>query len=147
MTIRIVLAGAAGGVLMFLWMSAAHMSPLGMIGISALPRELLITSTLDSGAGGSGGLYVFPAAVDAGPDVPSGFMVFYPDNVITGGMGTKIGLEFGKELVQSLLQLLQTLKQELAVVGLSRFRRRGRGPHAANKGAGRHQSNSAESTW
>src|SRR3990170_4358402 len=106
MTIRIVLAGAAGGVLMFLWMSAAHMSPLGMIGISALPRELLITSTLDSGAGGSGGLYVFPAAVDAGPDVPSGFMVFYPDNVITGGMGTKIGLEFGKELVQSLLLAL-----------------------------------------
>ncbi len=91
---------------MFAWLSLAHMSPLGEIGVSLLPRELLITSTLDSGAGGAGGLYIFPASTDANAEVPSGFMVFYPDNIFFGSMGDRIALEFFKDVIQASVLVL-----------------------------------------
>ncbi len=78
MAIRIAAAALFGGILMFSWLSLAHMSPLGEMGISLLPREYLITSTLEAGAGGSGGLYMFPAIPEANAEVPSGFMVLRP---------------------------------------------------------------------
>ncbi len=101
MAIRIAAAALFGGFLMFAWLSLAHMSPLGEIGISLLPREFLITSTLESGAGGAGGLYMFPASPEANAEVPSGFMVFYPDNIFFGSMGNQIALEFFKDVVQA----------------------------------------------
>ena len=106
MAIRIAAAALLGGFLMFAWLSIAHMSPLGEIGVSLLPRELLITSTLDSGAGGAGGLYIFPASAEANADVPSGFMVFYPDNIFSGAMGGRIALEFFKDIVQASVLVL-----------------------------------------
>ncbi len=75
MAIRIAAAALFGGILMFSWLSLAHMSPLGEMGISLLPREYLITSTLEAGASGSSGLYMFPATPEANAEVPSGFMV------------------------------------------------------------------------
>ena len=101
MAIRIAAAALFGGILMFSWLSLAHMSPLGEMGISLLPREYLITSTLEAGAGGSGGLYMFPAIPEANAEVPSGFMVFYPDNMFFGGMGNRVALEFIKDVIQA----------------------------------------------
>lgn len=106
MAIRIVLAAFGGGILMFAWLSIANISPLGDIGISHLPRELLITSTLDSGAGGAGGLFVFPALPQANAEVPSGFLVFYPDNIFFGGMESRIGLELAKDIAQAMFLTL-----------------------------------------
>ena len=98
---RIAAAALLGGFFMFAWLSIAHMSPLGEIGISLLPREYLITSTLESGAGNSGGLYIFPASPEANAGVPSGFMVFYSDNIFFGSMGNRIALEFFKDVLQA----------------------------------------------
>jgi hypothetical protein len=116
MAIRIVLAAIAGGLVMFAWLAAANMSPLGEAGISPLPREALVTSTLDSGAGGAGGLYVFPASPEASAEVPSGFMVYYSDNIFFGDMEARIGLELAKDILQaSILALL------LAATGSNAF--------------------------
>ena len=102
MVLRTVLAALAGGIAMFAWLAAINISPLGEIGISHMPRELLVTSTLDSGVGGTGGLYVFPASPEAGAEVPSGFMVYYPDNIFVGNMSDEIVAEFAKDFAQAL---------------------------------------------
>ena len=86
---------------MFAWLPAANMSPLGDIGIFLFPREFLITSTLEAGAGSAGGLYLFPADPDA--EVASGFMVLYPDNMFFGDMTNQIALEFFKDVLQELV--------------------------------------------
>ena len=116
---RVVLAGLFGGLAMFAWLAAAHMSPLGEIGVGSMPREILVTETLDSGVGGSGGLYVFPADPEAGPSVPSGFMVFYPDNVMTMTAREPLG-ELAKDVVQALLLAL-LLAQAVAAGYLRRL--------------------------
>ena len=116
MAIRIAAATLLGGFLMFAWLSIAHMSPLGEIGISLLPREYLITSTLEAGAGNSGGLYIFPASPEANAEVPSGFMVFYSDNIYFGGMGGRIALEFFKDVFQTFVLAIL-----IAWAGLSGF--------------------------
>ena len=110
MVLRILMGGFAGGIVMFAWLSIAQMSPVGDAGISQMPREILVTSTLDSGVGGTGGLYVFPASPEAGPDVPSGFMVYYPDNVFYGAMDARILWELAKDICQAMvLSLLMAL--------------------------------------
>jgi hypothetical protein len=106
MAIRLVAAALFGGLSMFLWLSLANMSPLGDIGISPLPREFLITSTLEAGAGGTGGLYMFPAVPETNTEVPSGFMVFHPDNIFFGSMGNRIALELFKDVIQSTILTL-----------------------------------------
>jgi hypothetical protein len=116
MALRLTVSAVVGGFLMFAWLAVANMSPLGEIGISHLPREVLVTSTLDSGAGNAGGLFVFPASPDAGAEVPSGFMVFYPDNIFFGNMESRIGLELAKDVIQSLVLALI-----LAFVGARAF--------------------------
>jgi hypothetical protein len=103
MMFRILMGGFAGGIVMFAWFSIAHMSAFGETGISHMPREILVTSTLDSGVGGMGGLYVFPASAEAGPDVPSGFMVYDPDNIYFGSMQSRILLELAKDIGQALI--------------------------------------------
>lgn len=116
MSVRIAAAALLGGLLMFAWLSLAHMSPWGEIGISLLPREYLITSTLEAGAGNSGGLFLFPASPQANAEVPSGFMVFYSDNIFFGGMGTRIALEFFKDVLQALVLAIL-----IAWAGVNRF--------------------------
>jgi hypothetical protein len=103
MTIRIAAAALLGGLFMFAWLSAANMSPLGDIGVSLFPREFLITSTLEAGAGSAGGLYMFPADPEANAEVASGFMVFYPDNMFFGDMSNQIALELFKDVLQALV--------------------------------------------
>jgi len=98
MMFRTLIGGLAGGIVMFAWFSIAHVSEFGETGISNMPREILVTSTLDSGVGGTGGLYVFPASETAGPDVPSGFMVYDPDNIFYGSMQNRILLELAKDI-------------------------------------------------
>lgn len=99
---RILLAGSVGGIVMFGWISLAQISPLGDVGISALPRETFITETLAGGAGGTGGFYMFPASSDAPPTRPSGILVFDLANMRTH-TAVQYAAEFAKTLVQALL--------------------------------------------
>jgi hypothetical protein len=124
---RIVLAGLVGGLAMFLWLAAGHMSPLGRIGIDALPREVILSETMVSAAGDKSGLFVFPADPAAPPAVPSGFLVFYPDNVMTMTAAEPLA-ELIKDIVQAML--LAALMAQIASPGF--FRRLG---FAAGAGA------------
>jgi hypothetical protein len=116
MAMRIIAAAFFGGIAMFLWLSLAHMSPLGEMGISPLPREMLITSTLESGAGGRGGLYMFPASPEASAEVASGFMVFYPDNMFFGSMNNRIILELSKDILQAAILTILIVWSKITAV-------------------------------
>src|SRR5258707_15614584 len=58
---RILLAGLAGGIVMFVWSWVAHdLTSLGTIGVKALPNESATAESLSSSIGDKGGLYLFP---------------------------------------------------------------------------------------
>ena len=101
MTARVVLAGVLGGIGMYIWESAVHISPLGMIGIKTLAHEDTVSEALKAGAG-SDGLYLFPAALDAPPSTPSGFLVYHSTNAMAM-TPVQLGGEFIKELVTALI--------------------------------------------
>ena len=58
---RILVAGIAGGIVMFVWTSMAHMAlPLGEAGINEIPNESAVLSAMRSNMGDKAGLYIFP---------------------------------------------------------------------------------------
>ncbi len=105
---RILLAGLAGGVALFVWSSIAHVAtPLGMIGVSTLPNESAVVDGLSSAIGDKGGLFLFPANMDAKAPTssatgPGGFLVYNPHSPLAMTPGNLIA-EFVTELVESLL--------------------------------------------
>lgn len=59
--LRVVLAGVLGGVVLFLWLSIAHMaSPLGYAGVGQLPNETPVTEALKANIP-EAGFYFFPS--------------------------------------------------------------------------------------
>lgn len=61
---RVIYAGLAGAVAMFIWMSIAHMSPLGMVGYSKLTNESAASEGLKTATANKGGLYFMPWMLD-----------------------------------------------------------------------------------
>ena len=58
---RVLLAGVFGGIVMFVWTSIAHMAlPLGEAGITEIPNESAVLSSMQSNIGDRAGLYIFP---------------------------------------------------------------------------------------
>ncbi len=58
---RILVAGIAGGIVMFVWTSIAHMAlPLGEAGINEIPNESAVLSAMQGSIGDKTGLYIFP---------------------------------------------------------------------------------------
>jgi len=112
MTKRIVLAGALGGIAMFLWASLAHMVlPLGSLGIREMPDERPLLDLMHSSLGGSSGFYMFPA-LGAGGDMrayeqklasnPSGLLIYHPPGA-AGFTPARLITEFLTELLEALL--------------------------------------------
>jgi hypothetical protein len=112
MTKRIILAGALGGVAMFLWASLAHLAlPLGRAGIREIPGEPALLGVMHSALGESPGLYVFPG-MGANADMhqyeqalaanPSGLLIYHPPGakVLTPA---QLITEFLTELLEALL--------------------------------------------
>src|SRR5260370_42607008 len=61
MTKRYFFAGVLGGIAMFAWTSIAHMAlPLGEAGITEIPNESAVLSSMQSNIGDRAGLYIFP---------------------------------------------------------------------------------------
>ena len=102
MSRRLLLAAVLGGLAMFIWSAGAHMSPLGMVGIQYFPREVIVVETLAADSAGlRDGMYVFPAdAAAAGPNRPSGMLVYHPANMFTM-MPQQIIAELLKEILQA----------------------------------------------
>ena len=107
---RILLAGLAAGIAMFVWSSFAHLAtPLGMIGISTLPDESVTVGNLASAIGEKGGLYLFPMNGGSSPSssaatAPGGFLVFNPQTSTSMQPPAKnLIIEFLTELAEGLI--------------------------------------------
>jgi hypothetical protein len=118
---RVLLAGALGGIAMFIWASIAHMVlPLGATGFREIPNESGVLGAMQSSMGQTAGLYIFPA-LGVGPNAttaqrnaamkdyepklasnPSGLLVYHPPGA-SGITGKKLGTEFLTEVVETLL--------------------------------------------
>lgn len=120
---RKILAGILGGLAFFAWASIAHIATgLGETGVSELPNEQAVVSTLKTNVNASG-LYIFPgwglgpnathaqkmaAMKDLAPKMkagPVGIMVYHP----TGNEGLspkQLLIELGTNTLQVLIAVL-----------------------------------------
>jgi hypothetical protein len=114
---RIIFAGIAGGVAMFVVLSILHMSPIAQIGFSRMTNDAPALDALQKATGNKTGLYIFPtvdmkakdamAKMDARMKVePFGFMAYQRPGTAAGISAGKLAAEFGKVLVQSILAAL-----------------------------------------
>ena len=77
---RKILAGLLGGLAAFVWSSIAHMAlPIGQAGISTLPNEKAVLTTLAQEMP-KGGLYLFPAPSADPAQAQADMMASYRDN-------------------------------------------------------------------
>ena len=118
---RILLAGLAAGIAMFVWSSIAHVAtPLGMVGVNTLPDESVTVGNLASAIGDRGGLYLFPMpSGSSGPTTsaataPGGFLVFNPKSA-TSMAPKNLVIEFLTELAEGLIAAW--LLAQTAIVG------------------------------
>ena len=113
--VRILIAGLAGGIAMFVWTSIAHvMTPLGHMGISPIPNEEPVLAALAGSIGDKSGLYFFPWVDPNDPDAqknymakaktnPSGFIIYHPAGSTADMTPATLLSEFAKETVQTLI--------------------------------------------
>lgn len=106
---RILIAGLAGGIVMFLWSFVAHeFTPLAQIGVRTLPNESVTVDNLASSIGDKSGLYLFPVPMDGNAPAasaatgPGGFLVYNAHSPFTM-MPRNLIVEFLTELVESLI--------------------------------------------
>jgi hypothetical protein len=58
---RVLFTSILGGIVMFVWTLLAHMAlPLGEAGITEIPNESAVLSSMKSNIGDKRGLYIFP---------------------------------------------------------------------------------------
>lgn len=106
---RTVLAGFAGGILMFVWASIAHVAlPLGDAGVSGLPNEAASTAVLASALGEHEGLFIFPDTREGRPMAnrtgtgPTGFLIYHPHGSFEI-RSSQLVAEFLKELAEVMI--------------------------------------------
>ena len=113
---RVLLAGLAGAVAMFIWTAIAHVAtPLGTIGFSQIPNEAGVVQAMDSAIGAKPGLYFFPwvapndrkmmekvAAAERAHG--HGLLLYHgPGQNIDSDMSPMLIKEFLKQFVQALI--------------------------------------------
>jgi hypothetical protein len=112
--VRIILAGIAGSVAMFVMMSVLHLSPIAQIGVSQMTNDTPALDALQKATGNKSGFYIFPAvdmkAKDAMAQMtarmkvePFGIMAYQPPGAVGGFSPMLLLREYAKDLVQSLL--------------------------------------------
>jgi hypothetical protein len=113
-TSRIILAGVAGGIAMYIWGSLAHgVLPLGTIGVREIGGdEPALLGLLHTTVGESSGLYIFPSSGQKTGAMknydqklaanPSGLLIYHPPGEKSLTPGQLIA-EFLAELCEALL--------------------------------------------
>jgi hypothetical protein len=108
-------AGIAGGILMFIWTSVAHVAlPLGKTGISSIPNEGPVLSAMHDAMGDKAGLYFFPwvdmnsktAMADEAAKMkvnPSGILIYHPPGKGVEMMPQTMLAEFIKEAITAII--------------------------------------------
>jgi len=113
---RVLLAGLAGAVAMFIWTSIAHVAtPLGSIGFSQIPNEPAVLQAMDSAIGATPGLYFFPWVAPNDPKAMErvaaaekvhghGLLLYHgPGQNTDSDMAPMLIKEFLKQFVQALI--------------------------------------------
>ncbi len=130
---RVLMAGLAGGVGMFLWASLAHIVlPLGAVGIAEIPSgETALLASMHQSLGNSPGLYMFPSfgfnsaasRNDAMKNYdaklvtnPSGLLIYHPPGAksLTPGL---LLIEFLTELLEAVLAVWLLAQTGIATLG------------------------------
>ena len=113
---RILLAGLAGAIAMFVWTSIAHIAtPLGSVGFSQLPDEAAVLGAMDGAIGAKSGLYFYPWVDPKDPQMMQkteaaekahghGLLLYHgPGQNADTNMMPLLVREFVKQLVQALI--------------------------------------------
>lgn len=131
MSLRVLIAGIAGGIVMFIWSGLAHtVLGLGAMGISGLTNDAPALSSLKVATGDRDGLYMFPAydihAKDQNAEMkawaakaksgPSGMIVYHPAGANRDMGAATMVQEAAKEIVVSILAAFL-----LGLTALTRF--------------------------
>jgi hypothetical protein len=131
MSLRIIIAGIAGAVAMFVWMGLAHtVLGLAAMGVSVLHDEAPAEAALQAATSNHDGLFFFPAmdlhakdqkaAMKAWEDKarsgPSGMVIYHAAGHAPGMTAGTLGEEGLKELIVSLLAAFM-----LTLTGLTRY--------------------------
>jgi uncharacterized membrane protein YkgB len=118
---RVLFTGILGGLVMFVWTSIAHMAlPLGEAGITEIPNESAVLSSMHSNIGDKRGLYIFPGLGVRGNASreeksqamkgmqqkiaanPSGILMYHPPGR-QFAFGKSLAIEFSTELLEAIL--------------------------------------------
>jgi len=113
---RILLAGLAGAVAMFVWTAVAHMvTPLGTVGFHQMPGEQAVLDTMKSSVGDKGGFYFYPWVDPNDPKMmekaaaaekanPHGLLLYHAAGQdLDADMTPMLIKEFIKQFVQALI--------------------------------------------
>jgi len=132
---RILWAGIAGGIAMFIWTSIAHMAlPLGEAGINEIPNESAVLGAMQGNIGDKTGLYIFPG-LGVGKNAtreekseamkqmqqriaanPSGILMYHPPGR-PFGFGKSLVVEFSTEVLQAILVIWLLAQTRIGSLG------------------------------
>src|SRR5438067_7369106 len=132
---RILVAGIAGGIVMFVWTSIAHMAlPLGEAGINEIPNESALLSAMQSSIGDDAGLYIFPG-LGVGKNAtreekseamkqmqqriaanPSGILMYHPPGR-QFAFAKSLAVEFSTEVLEAILAISLLAQTRIASFG------------------------------
>ena len=132
---RVLFTGILGGIVMFVWTSIAHMAlPLGEAGITEIPNESAVLSSMQSNIGDKRGLYIFPGlgvrenASQAEKSQamkgmqqkiaanPSGILMYHPPGR-QFAFGKSLAIEFSTELLEAILVIWLLAQTQIASFG------------------------------
>jgi hypothetical protein len=116
---RILIAGILGGIAMYVVMSVLHLSPIGQIGVHAMPNGETVITQLSDAAGARSGLYFAPDHMTKKPTSATGpfALVAFSASAPTGLSPMQLTFEFLSELVESILAAWLLAQAGLATYG------------------------------
>jgi hypothetical protein len=134
MNTRILVAGALGGIVMFIWSAIAHMVlPLGEAGLGEIPNEQSLITAMQANIGDKSGLYIFPGpgvgesatrqekheamkkAMEKVATGPSGILMY--NSARPFSFGKYLGIEFAAEVVEAILAVFLLAQTRIASFG------------------------------
>jgi hypothetical protein len=118
---RIVVAGLAGALAMFVWTAIAHLAlPLGSTGFSQLQNEEPARAAMQAAAGRQSGLYLFPYMDPHNGDYKSS-MAAYTQKARTGPSGLLLYRPPGGDKPMGPGMLLQEFLKQVVVCVIAAF--------------------------
>lgn len=116
---RILIAGILGGIAMYVFLSVAHLSPVGQIGVHAMPGGEAMVAQIANAVGGKGGLYFAPDHMNTKPSAAKGpfALVSFAPSASTSLSPMQLVFEFLSELAEAIVAAWLLAQAGLATYG------------------------------